>query len=248
MGTSNPHLSYLREKGTVWFNPCYGLIGFWNEYRMLAERLHKPHEQVWNHRDLKRAKEIYAISVVAKVLEKQENAGKWWILKPKNDPPDGVIGTMVETDGVQHMHVREVEVVEHLSGSILDTLRKKLSQKQYEPNTILVCFVSSSGVYDFEKEFLALSQEATSLDHIFLVFLGSRLSDIATNASQDDLLRSMLRVSSIQIKPVYSFANIDPITDCDALREGKEGNFFIFEGLGRGGSRPITLDTPPKLF
>jgi hypothetical protein len=81
------HLLYLKEKGVAWFNPSYGLNGFWDEYRKLKERLCKPHDYVWSHRDLKRAKEIYAISIIAKVIEKQENVGQWWIVKPKNDPP-----------------------------------------------------------------------------------------------------------------------------------------------------------------
>src|SRR3989344_6355165 len=242
------HLSYLKEKGITWFNPSYGLNGFWNEYRNLAQSFNKSHEYIWNHRDLKRAKEIYAISIIAKVMEKQENTGQWWILKPKIDPPDGVIGTLLEKSGIQRMHIREVEVVEHISGDILDTIRKKLSRKQYEPNTILVCYISQGGVFDFEKQSEIISKEITSLDHIFLVFPGVRVTDIPKDASGNNLLRAMFKVSSVQIKPIYSFANIDPIDDCKDWRDGKEGNFFIFEGVGRGASRPVTLQNPPRLF
>lgn len=246
--TDLSHLSYLKEKGIAWFNPSYGLNGFWNEYRKLKESLNKPHDYIWSHRDLKRAKEIYAISIIAKVMEKQERTGQWWIIKPKNDPPDGVIGTLVETNGIKKMHIREVEVVEHISGNILDTIRKKLYQKQYEPNTILVCYITHGGVYDLEKESTLISQEITSLDHIFLVFTGMKVTDIPLDVTGIGLVRAVYRVSSVQIKPVYSFASIDPIDDCKDWRDGKEGNFFIFEGLGRGGSRPITLKNPPKLF
>jgi hypothetical protein len=242
------HLSYLKEKGLAWFNPSYGLDGFWKEYRKLTLKLNKPHEYIWSHRELKRAKEIYAISIIAKVMQKQENTGPWWIVKPKNDPPDGVIGTIIETNGIQKMHLREVEVVEHISGNILDTIRKKLSTKQYEPNTILVCFLSQAGAYNLEEESKIISQEITSLDHIFLVFLGTKLSDIPQNATDDQLLRAMLKVSSVQIKPVYSFASVDIIDDCRDWREGKEGTFYIYQGLGRGSSSPITLDNPPGLF
>ncbi len=155
----NPHLFYLKEKGLVWFNPSYGINGFWNEYRKLAQKLNKPHEYIWSHRDLKRAKEIYAISIIAKVMQKQENTGLWWIIKPKNDPPDGVMGTLIEKNGIQKMHIREIEVVEHITGNILDTIRNKLSKKQYESNTVLVCFVSNGGVYDFEKESKIIAKE-----------------------------------------------------------------------------------------
>lgn len=50
-----PHLLYLKEKGTTWFNPSYGLNGFWNEYKRLKEKLEKPHDYIWAHGDLKRA-------------------------------------------------------------------------------------------------------------------------------------------------------------------------------------------------
>jgi hypothetical protein len=243
------HLSYLKEKGIAWFNPSYGLNMFWTEYRKLVEKLGKPHDYVWSHRDLKRAKEIYATCIIAKVMEKQENTGKWWMLKPKNDPPDGVIGTLVETDGIKKMHIREVEVVEHISGEILDTIRNKLAGKQYEPNTILVCFVTQGGFYDFEKESKVISKEVTSLGHIFLVFTGTKASEIPQNVNDDELIRAIYRVSSVQIKPVFSFSSVDPIGDCKEWREGKEGNFLIFDGLGRGNNhRSITLDNPPKLF
>lgn len=243
------HFSYLKKKGIAWFNPSYGLNGFWNEYRKLKEKLNKPHDYIWSHRDLKNAKEIYAISIIAKAMEKQEKTGPWWIIKPKIDPPDGIIGTLIETDGIQKMHVREVEVVEHISGDILTTIRKKLSRKQYEPNTILVCFVSQGGLLcDLKSKSEIISREVTSLNHIFLVFLGTKISDIPPDATRDVLLRAMYKVSAVQIKPIYSFANIDPIDDCLDWRSGGVGSFFIFDGLGRGGSRPITLENPPKLF
>ncbi len=242
------HLSYLKEKGLVWFNPSYGLNKFWDEYRKLKERLNKPHDYVWSHRDLKRAKEIYAISIIAKVIEKQENVGQWWIVKPKNDPPDGVIGTLVTTDGIQKMHIREVEVVEHIAGDVLDTIRKKLSDKQYEPNTVLVCHLSQGGVFDFEKVSETICKEQTSLDHIFLAFGGTKVSDIPLGASTEEIARAMFKVSSVQIKPIFSFSSVDPIEDCKEWRNGNEGSFYIFEGLGRGSSRPVTLENPPQLF
>lgn len=243
-----PHLLYLKEKNTTWFNPCYGLCEFWKEYQKLKDKLNKPHDYIWAHRDLKKAKEIYAISIVAKAVEQQEKGGKWWILKPRIDPPDGVIGTIIKTKGIQKMHLREVEVVEHLEGDILHTIRKKLSTKQYEANTILVCYISKGGIYDFEKESKIISKEITSLNHIFLVFNGSPLSEIPKTATNDELLRAMLKVTLVQIKPVFSVFSIDKIKDCNAWRSGNEPSFFIYEGFGRENSRVVSLDNPPKLF
>jgi hypothetical protein len=163
-------------------------------------------------------------------------------------PPDGVIGTLVETNGIKKMHIREVEVVEHIEGDVLDTIRKKLSGKQYEPNTILVCYLSQGGVFDFMKVSEVICKEQTSLDHIFLVFSGAKVSDIPLHASIEEAAKAMLKVSSVQIKPVFSFSSVDPIEDCKEWRNGKEGSFCIFEGLGKGSSRPITLENPPQLF
>lgn len=147
-----PYLTYLLNKETIWFDPCYGLSEFWNVYKKLKQKLDKPHEYVWNHRDLKRAKEIYAISIIAMAMSKSDNL-RWWIFKPKIDPPDGVIGTIILKHGVKEMHVREVEVVEHINGNIVDTIKNKLSGKRYEPNTILVCYISQGGYLRPRKNF-----------------------------------------------------------------------------------------------
>lgn len=242
------HLSYLKEKGSTWFNPSYGICGFRDEYNKLHEKLNRSHNHTWNHRNLKRAKEIYAISILAKVMEKQEQTGQWWIQKPKDDPPDGVIGTIIEKNRIRKMYVREVEVVEHIEGTLLDTIRKKLTRKRYEPNTILVCYISQGGIFNLERESKIILNETTSLSHIFLVFPGLKISDIPQDTKGVDFLQKVYKLSSVQIKPVFSFATIDPVEDCKAWRNGEEGNFYIFKGIGRGGSRPVTLENPPTLF
>lgn len=178
----------------------------------------------------------------------KQSKTKWWIYKPKNDPPDGVIGTIVKNKKIEEMHVREIEVVEHISGNILDTIRTKLSGKKYEPNTILVCYISQGGVFNFKKEADIISKETTSLNNIFLAFSGLKLSEIPQGVEDNDLSRSIFKISLVQIKPVFSFMAIDPIKDCKQWREGKEGSFYIFEGIGKGGSKPITLKNTPKLF
>ena len=209
--------------------------------------MNQSHKNVWGHRDLKRAKEIFAISIIAKAMSKSENL-RWWIHKPKIDPPDGIIGTIVKKNDIEEMHVREVEVVEHLKGKIIDTIKKKLNSNRYEPNTILICFVTQGGLFDFDKTAEALSREITSLEHIFLVFTGLKVSDVPLGAKGDDLLRAAFNISSVQIKPIFSHINIDIINDCKDWRNGKTGNFYIFEGRGKGGSREITTDKPPELF
>ena len=71
---------------------------------------------------------------------------------------------------------------------------------------------------------------------------------VCRDRSPSCFARAIIKVSLVQIKPVYSVTTIDPIGICENWRAGKEGNFFIFEGLGKGDARPITLENPPKLF
>lgn len=241
------HLKYLQEKGLTWFDPCYGLSLFWAEYNKIKEKTQGTSEYVWSHRDLKRAKEIYAISIIAKAMSKSDG-NRWWITKPKADPPDGVIGTIIKKGDIEEMQVREVEVVEHIGGNIVDTITKKLSGKSYEPNTALVCYVSQSDPFDPEQIFQELSKIHTSLDHIFLVFTGVKVSEVKIDSSKEDFVRSIYKIASIQVKPVYSYVQIDPLDDCKEWRAGVPGSYFTFLGRGKGGAEKITLENPPKLF
>lgn len=245
-----PHLTYLKGKENIWFNPSYGIVGFWDEFKKVKERFpDKPFDYIWNHRDLKRAKEIYITSIVAKgisILENQE--GKWWIIKPKNDPPDGVIGAQIKKGDVLEMHVREIEIVEHFKGDIIETIKKKLLSKQYEPNTVLICFLSVGGANDFERLAEIFSEETSNLANIFIAFHGMRFIDIPKTQDKEELARSLFKISLVQIRPKYNFITVDPIKDTELLRIGKEKNFLIFEGLGKDNLREITLENPPKLF
>lgn len=245
-----PHLTYLKGKENVWFNPSNGIVGFWEQFRKLKEIFpDKSFNYIWNHRDLKRDKEIYITAITAmgiSILEGQK--GSWWFLKPQNDPPDGVIGTQISKNGITEMHVREVEIVEHLQGDILDTINKKLVKKQYEPNTILICFLSAGGVEDFKKLSDTVCKDITNLNNIFLAFHGLKISDIPKDQSDEELMRSMFKISLIQIKSIYNFITIDPMKDTEQWRKGNEKNFLIFEHLGKGDLKEITLENPPKLF
>ena len=244
------HLSYLNEKGATWFNPSIGIVGFWSEFRKLKERLGGEHDVAWKHRDLKRAKEIYAISVIAKSNAMfQMPQTDWWIMKPKTDPPDGVIGTIFKKDGISKMHVREVEVVEHFTGDILDTIRKKLTRKRYEPNTVLVCLLSApTGLYQLEVLSSEISKEVTSLDHIFLVFHGMLASELPTKVESKEEILTLAKISVVQLKPIYGVTTIDLPEVYKSRASGKEPDFFVFEGLGKGDMRPYSPAVPPKLF
>ncbi|PIS39860.1 MAG: hypothetical protein COT32_02840, partial [Candidatus Nealsonbacteria bacterium CG08_land_8_20_14_0_20_36_22] len=130
-------------------------------------------QTAWSHRDMKRNKEIYATAMAALCIQ-QDAAEKygWWFTKPLQDPPDGIIGAIVEdkTMGGNIITIREIEVVEYIEGSLLKTIRDKLKNKSYEPNTILVCLLSpkTSEVFNFPTLSEQLKKIELPLSHIFL--------------------------------------------------------------------------------
>jgi hypothetical protein len=246
---SKSYLSYLKDKDLVWFNPCNGIIVFWNKYFNLKKELNISHADLWKHRKLKRYKEIYITSIVAKTIELSEKQGKWWIAKTKQDPPDGVIGKFEETKSKgQFMKIREIEIVEHLNGDIIETINNKIHNKNYEPNTILVCYVSQGGSYDFVDISSRVIELEGKLNHVFVVFPGGLLSDLSAQPGDAEIFDFAKKTTVIQLKPEYNLHSANLINSCAAWRRGEEGNFFKSEGLGRSGARQITLENPPLLF
>jgi hypothetical protein len=233
------HLRYLNEKGTTWANPWVILDLFWSEFRKFKTKLGLSHKVAWSHRGFKNAKEIYAASVIAAALSKQEG-GDWWIHKPKSDPPDGVVGTLKKIEGRSEMHVREVEVVEHKGGDIFNTLKIKLLNKNYEPHTVLVCYISQGGTFDFVDISKKVSFFKTNLNNIFFIFPGFKFNDFSLN--------SFRTIACLQVKPVFSDIFIDLNNDYNSEKLKKQGSYFIFTGRGKGEIKPITLDNQPNYF
>ncbi|MFZ2555593.1 MAG: hypothetical protein WAZ27_01845 [Minisyncoccia bacterium] len=244
-----PHLTYLNVPNTAWFNPCYGVFGFQKELQRLKE-LHGSTVDVWRHRDIKRSKEIYATAIAAMGFAHQTTPKTtWWIHKPIQDPPDGVIGTIVKRGDIQEMHVREVEVVENFDGNVENTILVKLKQKQYEPNTVLVCLLSTMGILDLKSLSTKIINQHTNLEHIFVAAHGREVSSIPKNATEAEIIRALFALTIVQLKPTFASVTVDLLTACEEWKQGKEGNFFIFEKRGRGTeNRSVTLDNPPTLF
>ena len=253
---SNSHLSYLKSSGTTWFNPCNGIIMFWDEYRKVSLKYNISHQETWKHRDLKRAKEIFCASIVAKSIECQTKKGLWYIMKPKNDPPDAVVGTIVNDGKNDSMQVREVEVVEIFGENITELIVKKLTGKFYEPNTILVCFLepNESGPVNVEKVAKEIQNIETSLLNIFLVFPGMFIKNVSDlekeleNKSEEERARYFFKYTLVQVKPIYTFETIDPIQACESWSKGEEINFYIHDNNKQHNKGPIHLENPPMLF
>lgn len=244
------HLEYLKGKDIYWFSPCYAFHQFWKEISAFQKENNLDFQDAWKHRGMKRAKEIYATAIAALGMRQSEaKLRPWWIGKPDQDPPDGIIGTVNESDNANYLHVREVEVVEHINGDLLHTLETKLRGKYYEPNTILVCFVSESGVYNFETLAQQVQQKNLSLQHVFLVAQGGRLIADPKTMSQQELFTLLRKVSFVQLAPIYAFIEIDPFSTCDGRLAENQVGWLKFEKRGKGaGLRRVTTNTPPKLF
>ena len=231
------HLAYLKEKGMTWFNPCHGIVDFWKEYDLIAERYQKlNHKQIWSHRNLKKSREILATAIIAKALEKSTGL-TWWINKPAHDPPDGVVMTLIKNK----IHVREVEVVESVRGNVLETIQNKLKDKRYEPNTILVCHLSFEGQYDLGLIHTQISKLNLPLSHIFCTFVGVQMCEL-------NRTNKLYKYAAVQISPTYAYISIDTYDDCRRWGSGHEPHFYISEGLGIGEMRSIAVDRKPSLF
>lgn len=244
------HFDYLKSPDIVWFNPCQGFYGFQREFNSFKKIHNLDFFDAWNSREMKRGKEIYATSIAALATQQSEILKRqWWITKPPQDPPDGVIGTTEESPNGNLMKIREVEVVEHLQGNLLQTLNTKLARKNYEPNTILVCLVSETGIYNFKELSSEICEQKLSLQHIFLAVHGTALPVDRISLSKEDVIAVAKKVSLIQLRPVFAMSELDPFITCSAWRKEEEPSWLKFDGRGRKvGFREVRSNNPPKLF
>ncbi len=244
-----PHLDYLKGPDITWFNPCYGFLGFWQEFNKFKNENNLSFDDTWKSRGIKRAKEIYVTSIAALASQQSEHLKRrWWITKPDQDPPDGVIGTIDETSLGNLINVREVEVVEHFDGDILDTITTKLKQKSYEPNTVLVCLISTTHAYNLKKISEDISKENLHLNHIFLAGHGHMVLD-KNKITEQDVLEMAKKISLMQIRPVVGVSSLDPLMICKSWAIGKETNWLKLNKRGtKAGLVAVTAENPPKLF
>lgn len=246
--TFPPHLDYLKNSDIVWFNPCWGYHGFWKRLAQFRQEKKLNFETAWLDRGMKKNKELYVTALLA--LSMQQDAPTkhgWWFTKPLQDPPDGVIGTILENKIGNIINVREVEVVEYFDGQILDTLKDKMKDKSYEPNTALVCLLSPNAIRLLNLK--ELSQQIQDikfpLSHIFVVFHGSEIASLPEKPALEDLVKTTL----VQLTPEYVVVNFSPHIICKSWLEGKEQSWLKFMGRGKNTDlQKVTVNTTPKLF
>lgn len=249
------YFSYLKDPNIVWFNPCWGYHGFWKRLSEFQEEKKIDFQKAWRHRDMKRNKEIYATALTALCLQHNlPTKYGWWFTKPKQDPPDGLVATpLTDLDlNGNIMHGREVEVVEYLGGSLLDTITQKLDKKAYEPNTILVCLLLPQNLelLDFKSLADQIQHTKLPLSHIFVAGNGFLVSAAQFKAlTFEEKLKKMRSILLVQLLPKYVTVSISPDDYCQAFFEGKQSAWLKFESIGKGtGFREVKVDHPPKLF
>lgn len=228
-----PYFEYLKKPEITWFHPCWGYYGFKERLSSFQREMGVDFLTAWNHRKMKRNKEIYAISMVALSMRKDVPVEHgWWFTKPDHDPPDGLIATLVEDkskDG-NILHGREVEVMEYFGGSLLDAIRRKLRNKSYEENTMLVCLLSPENIsfFNFKQLSEEIKRESLPLKHIFAIGHGALESDNMEN------IEKVTSILFIQLSPIFTAISTSPDIYCEKLKKKEECAWLKFDKIGRG--------------
>ncbi len=246
--TFPPHLDYLKNTDIVWFNPCWGYYGFWKRLAQFRQEKGFDFKTAWLDRGMKRNKELYATALLALSMQQDvPTKHGWWFTKSPQDPPDGVIGTILENKIGNIINVREVEVVEYFDGQILETLKDKMKDKSYEPNTVLVCLLSpnTTGLIDLKSLSQQIQQVKFPLSYIFAVFHSFEISSLPKNPA----LENLVKTTFVQLSPEYVIVNFSPHIICKSWLKGKEQSWLKFIGRGKNTNfQKVTVDSTPKLF
>ena len=160
----------------------------------------------------KKVRELYAVSLTAMSLQSIEGSD-WWVHIPANDPPDGLVMTLTpEGEGLKG-YLREVEVVEHRDrGELLfETIHKKMTEKAYSVDTVLVCLAVTTGMYDFKRLAKRLKPIESNVTHVFVLFAGASIADL--DAIPEEELKT--NYAMIQLLPSFipSTFNLRPFLD-----------------------------------
>lgn len=164
------NLRDVNSRANLWDHPVKGLLKY-------AEEMKKCQGDVLKLS--KKTREVYCLSIFGLALQ-HDSGLEWWTHITKLDAPDGLVMTLgeVEKGGYKGL-LREVEIVEHRMNSddLLSVIKRKMTEKSYEANTIIGCLILTTGLYDLEKISKELSEVSSTVNHVFVVFTGSMLSD-----------------------------------------------------------------------
>lgn len=164
----------------------------------------------------KNDRERYCVSLVALAMMNNSKMD-WWTNIPKQDPPDGLVMTLIqEKPDALKGYMREIEVVEHRDKpeQIFDVIRNKMIEKSYENNTILVCLALTPAVYNFNTLADKLTEITSSLKHVFVMFAGIALNQ--SNITADQLKTTF---TMVQLLPVFQMETFDYSPYLDDFKE-----------------------------
>ncbi len=248
------HLKYLHSPDIVWHNPCRVYYDFWRKVKEIQKNNPgKSFDDIWSSREMKQNKEIYfsALSAICfREIDQQKDG--WWVTKVEQDPPDGLVGAPVTVQDRRVMCVREIEIVEFISGTIEDVIVKKLSNKSYQKDTFLFCYLSPKelGLMDFKSVSKNILSKKLNLEHIYLLATGMIPESVIRKKSfsDEDLIREARKISLIQISPSYQIFTVNPEEACANFLGGKEKAWMRFEGRGKGGTwKEVTESVPSPI-
>lgn len=194
---SKINLRDISSRAKQWDHPVKGLFKY-------AESMKKHGGDILKLP--KKDRERYCVSLVALAMM-NDSQMDWWTNVPNQDPPDGLIMTLIqEKSDALKGYMREVEVVEHrgVPEQIFDVIRNKMTEKSYEHNTILVCLVLTPAVYDFKVLSAKLVSITSSLKHVFVMFAGVSLTQSKITVNQLKTTFTM-----VQLLPVFEMVTFD---------------------------------------
>lgn len=195
--SSKINLRQLSLKSKQWDHPMKGVLKYVESMKI-------------NNRDIlnlpKKVREQYCISLTTLAMIK-DSKRDWWVGTYAEEPPDGVVMTMTQdTQQKYYVNLREVEVVEHRGNKneLFNTLKDKLTLKQYEANTVLVCLLLTQDIYDLKELSTKLKEVKTTISHVFVVFSGILLDNLEKS---DRELKSTF--TTVQLLPIFENITFD---------------------------------------
>ncbi|MCW1888265.1 MAG: hypothetical protein KIH67_001810 [Candidatus Moranbacteria bacterium] len=202
---------------------------------------------------MKENKEIYFTALAAicfrKIDPQEEN---WWVTKVKQDPPDALILTPITIDDRKVGRVREIEIVEFITGTVEETIEKKLAKKSYQKDTFLFCYLSpkTMEVFSFREISKNILDKNPPIENIFLLATGIVPESIILNKelSEEELIKEASKITLIQISPFYNEVRVDPEEDRISFLSGNETAYLRFDERGKDPNwRKVSESVPPPI-
>lgn len=144
----------------IWFSPCYVISQLAETILTRDKRKIKKHKEAW-------------VCAVAVICHSKLKPAEWWIQIPTNDPPDVLAMNLMPSKSglgqdISILNVEIFEISEHDNESIEESIKRKLSKKDYSGMT-LIAFVRRMGVFKHEKVASYIQQLKPKALCIFLI-------------------------------------------------------------------------------